>query len=73
LIHAEGDEMKNPMSKWMMLALVMGPLVGTAAPLGPIVLPTGPGENLDAHEIGDTPPPDPKDQGGIRPETSFGV
>ena len=65
--------MKNLMSKWTMLALVMGPLVGTAAPLGPIVLPTGPGDERDRTSIGDPPPNDPKDQGNICPETSFGV
>lgn len=60
--------MKNSLLKWMMLTLVTGPMVGLAEPLGPIVLPTGTGDAPDPTEIGDKPPPDPKDQGGIQPE-----
>ncbi|MFP2906579.1 hypothetical protein ACLESD_16245 [Pyxidicoccus sp. 3LFB2] len=60
--------MKNRLLKLMMLALLAGPMVGHAGPQGPILLPTGPGEDPDSTEIGDKPPDSPKDPGNIQPE-----
>jgi hypothetical protein len=58
--------MKNRLLRLMMLALVTGPMVAIAAQQGPIVIPTGPGAP-DSTEIGEDPPPSPKDPGNIQP------
>lgn len=60
--------MTKRLLKLVVMALVTGPMVGAAGPLGPIVVPTGPGEDPDSTEIGDPPPDDPKDQGNLLPE-----
>jgi len=44
-----------------------GPAVGAADTVGPIVFPTGPWEDPD--RIGEEPPKDPEDTGGICPGT----
>lgn len=59
--------MKNQLLRWVMLMLVTGPLVGTAGPQGPILLPTGTGDKPDPTEVGDKPPETPKDPGNIQP------
>ncbi|MCP3102214.1 hypothetical protein LZ198_25420 [Myxococcus sp. K15C18031901] len=51
---------------WGMLAVVLAPVVGVAQTSGPFI-PTGPGGGKDPTEIGDKPPPDPTDEGGICP------
>ncbi len=61
--------MKNRLLRLVMLTLVTGPLVGSAGPLGPILLPTGTGDGLDSTEIGEDPPPSPKDPGNVQPGT----
>ncbi|QSQ22865.1 hypothetical protein JY651_48545 [Pyxidicoccus parkwayensis] len=60
--------MKNQLLKWVLLTLVTGPMLATAAPLGPILLPTGSEDKPDSAEVGDKPPETPKDPGNIQPE-----
>ncbi|MCE9673839.1 hypothetical protein LY474_39200 [Myxococcus stipitatus] len=59
--------MTTRMKTWMLLAVLVGPAVGAAQTSRPIV-PTGPGDTKNPTEIGDKPPPDPTDEGGVCPE-----
>jgi hypothetical protein len=58
--------MTKRLLRLLVLAVVVGPAVGAASTLGPIVFPTGPWEDPE-DRIGEEPPPDPDDPGGICP------
>lgn len=65
----EGDAMTKRLLMLGLLALVAVPTVTTAAPTGPIVIPTIPTDpSATGTQIGDNPPKDPDDTGGVRPK-----
>ncbi|NMO15792.1 hypothetical protein HPC49_31005 [Pyxidicoccus fallax] len=55
---------------WMFVVMVLGSgaAMGATGPVGPIVVPHGPGEDPDSTEIGDPPPNGPRDPGDIQPQ-----